>query len=170
MGPTATADAASAKTEAVTMSLLTIHHIGWVEADMSVTRASLPNAKQVLKLRILPSNEQVAALEETLRVCNEAASWLSQQMHAARVYRKYDVQKRFYTELRVRFGLAAQPTIRVIGKVADAYTTLRANTAVGDCGPRGSQRRAKVLATAIRFCDGAAQPFDARASPGSCPT
>ena len=42
-------------------------------------------------------------------------------MHAARVRRKHEVQKRSYIELKERFGLSAQPAIRVISKVADAY-------------------------------------------------
>ena len=49
-----------------------------------------------------------------------------------------EAQKRFYTDLKARFGLSAQPTIRVIGKVADAYTTLKANIDAGNYGPPGS--------------------------------
>jgi transcriptional regulator of aromatic amino acid metabolism len=74
--------------------------------------------KQVVKVRMLPNQEQSAALQATLNTCNEAASWLSAGMHAERVHRKHDAQKRFYTELKRRFGLSAQPAIRVIGKVA----------------------------------------------------
>jgi hypothetical protein len=82
---------------------------------MSVVGVSVWGVKQVVKLRVLPSDVEAAALDETLRTCNAAASWLSAQMHAARVFRKIDAQQRFYTELRERFGLAAQPAIRVIG-------------------------------------------------------
>jgi putative transposase len=46
-----------------------------------------------------------------------------------RVHRKHDAQKRFYGELRQGFGLSAQLAIRVIGKVADAYTAQRGNLA-----------------------------------------
>ena len=53
--------------------------------------------------------------------------------------------KRFYTELRMRFELSAQPAIRVISKVADAYATLRSNIAAGNYGPPSSARRTKVL-------------------------
>ena len=83
-------------------------------------------------------------------------------MHADRVRRKHEVQKRFYIELKGRFGLSAQPAIRVISKVADAYTTLRANIESGNYGPPGSQKRRKVAATPIGFRADAAQPFDAR--------
>ena len=118
--------------------------------------------KQVVKLRLIPTDEQAAALDQTLRACNEAASWVSRQMHASGVYRKHDVQKRFYSELRGRFGLAAQPTIRVIGKVADAYAALRANIAAGNYGPPGSSRRRRVDESPIQFRPRGAQPFDAR--------
>jgi IS605 OrfB family transposase len=118
--------------------------------------------KQVIKLRMLPSDAQAAALEQTLRTCNAAASWLSAQMHAVREFRKFDAQHCFYAELKQRFGLAAQPAIRVIGKVVNAYTTLRANIAAGNCGPPASERRNKVSTKPIGFRVDAAQPFDAR--------
>jgi putative transposase len=118
--------------------------------------------KQVVKVRVLPTAAEAAGLCATLRTCNQAASWLSEQMHAARVFRKHDAQKHFYTELRKRFGLAAQPTIRVIGKVADAYAALRANVAAGNYGPPGSDRRRRIEESPIEFRPAAAQPFDAR--------
>ncbi|WP_221761187.1 RNA-guided endonuclease TnpB family protein [Kibdelosporangium aridum] len=118
--------------------------------------------KQVVQVRLLPTPAQASALLATLNACNTAASWLSQQMHTTGIFRKFDVQKRFYTELRERFGLAAQPAIRVIGKTCDAYTTLRANLTAGNYGPPGSERRRKVEDTPIVFRPQAAQPFDAR--------
>jgi putative transposase len=118
--------------------------------------------KQVVKVRVLPSGAEAAALEQTLRVCNAAAVWLSRQMHAARVFRKIDVQHRFYSELRERFGLGAQSAIRVIGKVADAYVTLNANIAAGNHGPPGTDRRRRVEESPVSFRPLAAQPFDAR--------
>ena len=118
--------------------------------------------KRVLKVRMLPTEDDAVALDATLRACNSAASWLSTQMHAERVHRKFDVQRRFYTDVRARFELSAQPAIRVIGKVADAYTTLRSNIAAGNYGPPGSPRRTKVVATPIVFRSHAAQPYDAR--------
>ena len=120
------------------------------------------NVKQVVQVRLLPTPEQAAALGSTLRACNTAASWLSEQMYTDQVFRKFDVHKRFYTELRERFGLAAQPAIRVIGKTVEAYTTLRANLKAGNYGPPGSDQRRKVEGTTIRFRPQAAQPFDAR--------
>ena len=59
--------------------------------------------------------------------------------------------KRFYSELKRRFGLSAQPAIRVIGKVGDAYATLKANIDAGNYGPPGSERRKKVHGLAKLF-------------------
>jgi hypothetical protein len=118
--------------------------------------------KQVVKARMLATEEQTAALRATLTTSNEAASWLSSRIHAQRVRNKHEVQKRFYTELKQRFGLSAQPAIRVIGKVADAYGALRANIDAGNYGPAGAETRKKVAATPIGFRADAAQPFDAR--------
>jgi putative transposase len=53
----------------------------------------------------------------------------------------------------------AQACIR---KVADAYTTLRANLRNGRYGKPGSSRRVNVETSAIRFRSLAAQPFDDR--------
>jgi transposase len=129
---------------------------------MSVAMASVAGVKRVVKVRMLPTEEQAAALEATLGTCNAAASWLSAVMHEQRVRRKYTAQKRFYTELKSRFNLSAQPAIRVIGKVTDAYASLNANIDAGNYGPPGSRTRTTVAAMPIRFRDDAAQPFDAR--------
>jgi putative transposase len=116
--------------------------------------------KQVVKVRLLPSEVEARALEKTLRACNEAASWLSAQMHTVGVFRKIDAQHRFYTELRQRFGLGAQAAIRVIGKVSAAYASRRGNIAAGNYGPPGSNRRLKIERSPISFRALAAQPFD----------
>ncbi len=117
---------------------------------------------QVIKVLMLPNERQAVALADTLRTCNSAASWFSGRMHAERVRRNYDAHKRFYTELKRRYGLSAQPAIRVIGKVAEAHAALHANIEVGNYGPPGSRRRKAVSDKPIRFRPDAAQPFDAR--------
>jgi IS605 OrfB family transposase len=129
---------------------------------MSVVAVSVAGVKLVVKVRVLPTADEAAALGATLRTCNESASWLSGRMHELRVRGKYEAQKRFYTDIKARFGLSAQPTIRVIGKVADAYTALKANIDAGNYGPPGSAKRTTVAATPIEFRADAAQPFDAR--------
>ncbi|USX50555.1 hypothetical protein [Lentzea sp. HUAS12] len=122
----------------------------------------LVDVKQSVQVRLMPTREQATALLATVHTCNAAASWLSARMHALGEYRRFDVQKLFYAELRERFGLAAQPTIRVIGKTVDAYTALRANLGAGNYGPPGSARRLKVESRPIVFRADGGQPFDAR--------
>jgi putative transposase len=135
--------------------------VGEIDA-MSVRAVIVQIMKQVVKVRMLPTQVESATLLATLNICNVAAAWLSERMHAVHVHHKINAQRRFYDELRHRFKLAAQPTIRVIGKVADAYTTRRANVAAGNHGPPGSDRRAAILATPITFRADSAQPFDPR--------
>jgi putative transposase len=135
---------------------------GDVRVGVSVETVSVPSVKQVIKVRMLPTEDQAAALEATLNTCNAAASWLSGRMHADRVRAKHAVQKWFYPELKRRFGLSAQPAIRVIGKVADAYITLKANIDAGNYGPPGSEKHKQVVATPVKFRADAALPFDAR--------
>jgi putative transposase len=101
---------------------------------LSVPTHTVRGVKRVVKVRVLPTEVQAAALDATLRTCNRAASWWSAAMHSAHVRRKHEAQSRFYAELKTRFGLSARPAIRVIGKVADAYTTLKANIDAGNYG------------------------------------
>jgi IS605 OrfB family transposase len=129
---------------------------------LSVLAITVRWMKRVVKVRLMPTEQQAASLATTLRVCNEAASWLSAKMHEGGVRRKYDAQKLFYRDLRQRWGLSAQAAIRVIAKVADAYSSLRASINAGNFGPPGSLRRNSVLDKPISFRADASQPFDVR--------
>ncbi|SIO85851.1 probable transposase [Nocardiopsis sp. JB363] len=85
--------------------------------------------KLVVRVKLPPSPEQAQALQATLRACNEAV----------------------YHELKARFVLSAQPTMRVLGKVCDAYTTRQANLKAGNLGRKGSPRRQRATSTGDRF-------------------
>ncbi|MGB9224082.1 hypothetical protein [Mycobacterium sp.] len=76
--------------------------------QVSVWPDTVRIVKQVVKVRMLPTREQAAALQATLLRCNQAASWLSAAMHAVQMHRKHETQKRFYTDLKQQFGLSAQ--------------------------------------------------------------
>ncbi|WP_457784802.1 transposase [Streptomyces mirabilis] len=65
-----------------------------------------------------------------------------------------------YADLKTAFGLSAQPAVRVVKKVVDAYATLRANLRAGNLGPWTSRRYREALGTPIVFRPEAAQPFD----------
>ncbi|MGW0594026.1 RNA-guided endonuclease TnpB family protein, partial [Streptosporangium sp. NPDC002607] len=118
--------------------------------------------KLVVQVRLLPTPEQAAALEATLRAVNDAATWVAALAHDQRVFRNYHLRKHVYGQIKDRYGLAAQAAQHVIKKVTDAYATLHANVRNGQVGRPGSARRERALATPIVFRPGAAQPFDDR--------
>jgi putative transposase len=95
----------------------------------------------VVQVRLLPGREQGEALAETLARCNEAANLASGRAFECKVFRRFGVQRLVYGELKL-LGLSAQPAIRTIAKVCDAYSR---------------DRRVRH-----RFRPGAAQPYDAR--------
>ena len=81
--------------------------------------------KLVAAIKLVPSKSQALVLKATLTRCNEAATWLAGIGHEAGVFRQFDLHKLAYAELRTRFGLAAQVTVRTIAKVADAFKVNR---------------------------------------------
>jgi IS605 OrfB family transposase len=95
-----------------------------------------------VKVRLFPDAEQQRALARTLRACNAAANAVSAIAWERRVFRAYSLQEVTYGTVRTDFGLAAQATVRVIKKVADAY--------------RKDQKQRRS------FRPDSAQPFDAR--------
>lgn len=70
---------------------------------------------------LLPSPEQVASLEATLRAFNAAANWLAGEAFARKTANKIALQKLFYRALRERFGLSAQMAVRCIAQTCEAY-------------------------------------------------
>ena len=117
--------------------------------------------KLVVRVKLLPTPEQASALETTLRACNEAANWLSTQAFEKKATTRARLQALAYGELKAR-GLSAQPALHVLRKVADAYTTLRANVKAGNLGRPGSKRHAKATGKPVTFRDRTAQPYDDR--------
>ncbi|MGV9850063.1 RNA-guided endonuclease InsQ/TnpB family protein [Streptomyces sp. NPDC003442] len=118
--------------------------------------------KLVVQVKLLPTPEQASALEATLRACNRAAAYASQVAFAQELKDRNGLQKEVYSDLKATFGLSAQPTVRVVKKVVDAYATLRANLRAGNLGPSTSKRYRKAVSAPIGFRPEAAQPFDDR--------
>ncbi|MBT2235827.1 RNA-guided endonuclease TnpB family protein [Nonomuraea sp. NEAU-A123] len=117
--------------------------------------------KLVVQVKLLPTPEQAAALEATLRDCNQAAGLVSRTAFTTGVTREYDLRKHTYAALKER-GLGAQAAQHVIKKVADAYRTLKANLRAGNLGAPGAPRRIRVEGKPIVFRPHAAQPYDDR--------
>jgi len=118
--------------------------------------------KLVVQIKLLPTPEQAAALQSTLRACNTAASDVAVVARETGTYRNYDLRKHVYSRIKADHGLGAQAAQHVIKKVADAYATLTANLQAGRYGKPGSKRRRKVETSPVRFRWNAAQPYDAR--------
>ncbi|WPB90273.1 RNA-guided endonuclease InsQ/TnpB family protein [Streptomyces malaysiensis] len=118
--------------------------------------------KLVVQVKLLPTPEQASVLEATLRVCNRAATYASRVAFAKELKDRNGLQKEVYADLKARFGLSAQPAVRAVKKVVDAYATLRANLRVGNLGPPTSKRYRKAIGAPIGFRPEAAQPFDDR--------
>jgi IS605 OrfB family transposase len=118
--------------------------------------------KQVVQVRLEVDPAQLDVLARTLIACNETANLVSAAAHAQRVYRSRDLRAITYAQARQHAGLGAQVAQCCIRKVADSYTSLKANLRAGRYGKPGSARRTKVETSAIRFRSLAAQPFDDR--------
>ncbi|GAA3148413.1 hypothetical protein GCM10020255_027300 [Rhodococcus baikonurensis] len=117
--------------------------------------------KRIVMVKLAVTDEQAATLKQTLLTCNAAADVVSDVAQHSSDRRAFALQKTVYTQIKA-LGLSAQPAVRVIKKVADAYTTRKANLNAGNYGQSGSKRYAAVSGTAVRFRPLAAQPFDDR--------
>jgi IS605 OrfB family transposase len=118
--------------------------------------------KLVVQIRLLPTPVQAAALEATLRACNEAATWVSGVAFDRDMRRNFALRKHTYGEIRARWGLGAQAAQHVIKRTCDAYATLAANLKAGNLGRPGSRRYRKATDKPIVFRSRGAQPYDDR--------
>ena len=76
---------------------------------------------QSLLIRLETTDEDKALLLETMKQYNVAANYLADKAFELKTASKFELQKRFYQEIRQRFNLSAQFAIRVISKVSEAY-------------------------------------------------
>jgi IS605 OrfB family transposase len=73
-----------------------------------------------VQVQLLADADQRAALQATLALTNQAANLGSEIAWQRGAFRTYDLQQLAYGQIRA-LGLSAQPAVRVIKKVADAY-------------------------------------------------
>ncbi|MET7897416.1 RNA-guided endonuclease InsQ/TnpB family protein [Streptomyces mirabilis] len=118
--------------------------------------------KLVVRVKLLPTPLQAAALEATLTACNEAATWAAQVAFEQNARRPLELRKHAYLPIRERWGLGAQAAQHAIKKTCDAYTTLKANLWAGRYGRPGSKRYARAVGKPVAFRPQAAQPYDDR--------
>jgi len=79
--------------------------------------------KLTAQIKLLPSDEQAESLLQTLERANEACQYISDYAYESGEHSKYTLQEAVYHEVRERFDLSAQMTVRALGKVAYAYKT-----------------------------------------------
>ncbi|MEU0070805.1 transposase [Streptomyces sp. NPDC006332] len=118
--------------------------------------------KLVVQVRLLPTPVQAAALEATLRACNEAATWAGGVAFEKDVKTNFALREHTYQQIKARWGLGAQAAQHVIKKTCDAYATLRANLKAGNLGRPGSKRHRRAVEKPVTFRPDGAQPYDDR--------
>ncbi|MFC8104373.1 RNA-guided endonuclease InsQ/TnpB family protein [Streptomyces sp. NPDC057363] len=116
----------------------------------------------MVQVKLVPTPVQAAALEATLRACNEAATWASEVAFEKDVKRNFALREHTYTEIRARWNLGAQAAQHVIKKVCDAYVTLKAGMKAGNLGRPGSKRYRGAVEKPVAFRPEGAQPYDDR--------
>jgi putative transposase len=116
----------------------------------------------VVQIRLLPTPVQAAALEATLRACNEAATWAAAVAFEKDVKRNFALRAHTSGEIKARWGLGAQAAQHVIKKTCDAYAALKANMKAGNLGRPGSVRYRRALGKPVAFRADSAQPYDDR--------
>jgi IS605 OrfB family transposase len=77
--------------------------------------------KLTLQLKLVPTPDQDAALLETMRAFNAAASYAADVGFRAHVFSQQAIHIRCYRELRDRFGLSSQMAVRAIGKAVETF-------------------------------------------------
>ena len=118
--------------------------------------------KLVVQVKLEPTPKQVAALEATLRACNEAATWVSEIAFERGEFKNFALRKHTYDAVKSRWNLGAQAAQHVIKKTCDAYATLKANLRAGNLGRSGSPRYRRAAEKPIAFRPRGAQPYDDR--------
>ncbi|MFI8789596.1 RNA-guided endonuclease InsQ/TnpB family protein [Streptomyces sp. NPDC055105] len=118
--------------------------------------------KLTVQVKLLPTPVQAAALEETLRACNQAATWVSSVAFEKDIKRNFPLREHTYGQVKDRWGLGAQAAQHVIKKTCDAYRTLKANLKAGNLGKPSSKRYRRATEKPIAFRPEGAQPYDDR--------
>lgn len=77
--------------------------------------------KLTAKIKLQPNSEQHEHLLNTIKVANEACNYISDVAWGAQVFGQFNIHKLVYHDVRAKFALSAQVTVRCISKVTDAY-------------------------------------------------
>lgn len=76
---------------------------------------------QTLMVKLSPTQEQHTTLLETMHKFNEACDFIAETAFSMKSASKFKLQTKVYYDVRRKFGLSAQLTIRAIAKTCEAY-------------------------------------------------
>ena len=77
--------------------------------------------KQTLLVKLEPTIEQFERLKQTMTLFNEACNYIAEVAFEKKITSKVVIQPFVYYEVRKKFNLSAQMTIRAIAKTIEAY-------------------------------------------------
>lgn len=77
--------------------------------------------KLTLKIKLLPTDEQVNLLLETMKEANAVCNAISEVAWQERIFNNFKLHHKIYHRYKATFNLSSQMLIRQIAKVADAY-------------------------------------------------
>ena len=77
--------------------------------------------KLTMQVKLLPSEQQAKTLLATMERFNAACNAIAEVTHTNHCANKVELQKLVYHDIRDRFGLSAQMTVRAISKVVEVY-------------------------------------------------
>jgi IS605 OrfB family transposase len=77
--------------------------------------------KQTLMIKLTPTPEQYEALVKTMEAFNQACNYASKVAFDTKTFGQFYIHRLIYHELRQRFGLSAQMTIRAVAQVSESY-------------------------------------------------
>jgi len=77
--------------------------------------------KLIAQVKLQPTEDQCPALLKTLEQANAACNYVSRIAWETKTFHQFALHKLTYYDVREKFGLSAQVTVRIEAKVADAY-------------------------------------------------
>jgi len=77
--------------------------------------------KLVLKIKLLPTQEQFTSLKNTLIEANTACNEISDIAWSKKIFNQFKLHNECYHRVKNSFNLSAQMVVRCISKVVDAY-------------------------------------------------
>ncbi|MCL6548174.1 MAG: transposase, partial [Alicyclobacillus sp.] len=97
---------------------------------------------RTIHLKLQPTKEQAAILEQTMDANQRAFDYASQVAFERRIRSAFELQRAVYRTLRVEFGVRSQMACTACRIVAAAYKSIKSN---GDPGARARFKRPKPV-------------------------